>query len=57
MKRRNTAEGKKRPVKRTKITDNFFGSTLVYLKLLFLWVLVLAVDYHLEFRFEYLCRF
>jgi len=57
MKRRNAAEGKRRPVKRTKITDNFFGSTLVYVKLLLLWVLVLAADYLLEFRFEYLWPF
>merc|ERR1712055_1197654 len=57
MKRRNAAEGKRRPVKRTKITDNFFGSTLVYVKLLLLWALVLATDYLLEFRFEYLWPF
>ena len=29
-------------------------STLVYVKLLLLWALVLATDYLLEFRFEYL---
>jgi len=58
MKRRNAqAEGKRRPVKRTKLTDNIFGSTLVYVKLLLLWALVLATDYLLEFRFEYLWPF
>merc|ERR1719285_272693 len=58
MKRRNgQAEGKRRPVKRTKLTDNIFGSTLVYVKLLLLWALVLATDYLLEFRFEYLWPF
>jgi len=58
MKRRNAqAEGKRRPVKRTKLTDNIFGSTLVYVKLLMLWALVLATDYLLEFRFEYLWPF
>jgi len=57
MKRRNVADGKRRPVKRTKISDNFFGSTLVYAKLLLLWILVLAADYLLEFRFEYLWPF
>merc|ERR1719361_1207621 len=58
MKRRNgQAEGKRRPVKRTKLTDNIFGSTLVYVKLLLLWALVLAADYLLEFRFEYLWPF
>jgi hypothetical protein len=30
------------------------SSTLVYVKLLLLWALVLATDYLLEFRFEYL---
>lgn len=58
MKRRNAqTEGKRRPVKRTKLTDNIFGSTLVYVKLLLLWALVLATDYLLEFRFEYLWPF
>jgi len=57
MKRRNANEGKRRPVKRAKITDNFFGSSLVYAKLLMLWILVLAADYLLEFRFEYLWPF
>merc|ERR1719471_2684779 len=57
MKRRNANDGKRRPVKRTKISDNFFGSTLVYAKLLLLWILVLAADYLLEFRFEYLWPF
>merc|ERR1711936_1109357 len=57
MKRRNANDGKRRPVKRTKISDNFLGSTLVYVKLLFLWILVLAADYLLEFRFEYLWPF
>ena len=31
-----------------------YPSTLVYVKLLLLWALVLATDYLLEFRFEYL---
>merc|ERR1712156_293059 len=57
MKRRNANDGKRRPVKRTKISDNIFGSTLVYVKLLLLWILVLAADYLLEFRFEYLWPF
>lgn len=57
MKRRNATEGKRRPVKRTKISENFFGSTLVYVKLLLLWLVVLVADYFLEFRFEYLWPF
>lgn len=51
------ADAKRRPVKRTKISENFLGSTLVYIKLLLLWVLVLVADYLLEFRFEYLWPF
>eukprot|EP00088_Acartia_fossae_P035534 TRINITY_DN3664_c0_g2_i1.p1 TRINITY_DN3664_c0_g2~~TRINITY_DN3664_c0_g2_i1.p1 ORF type:complete len:790 (-),score=225.80 TRINITY_DN3664_c0_g2_i1:452-2821(-) len=59
MKRRNNAaqDGKRRPLKRNKISENFFGSTLVYVKLLLLWLVVLVADYFLEFRFEYLWPF
>jgi len=59
MKRRNALDGKtRRPVKRTsKISENFYGSTLVYVKLLLLWALVLLADHFLEFRFEYLWPF
>ena len=38
--------------KKISMTNNC--STLVYVKLLLLWALVLATDYLLEFRFEYL---
>jgi len=62
MKRRNVLDGKpRRPVKRpttsSKIGENFYGSSLVYVKLLILWALVLLADYFLEFRFEYLWPF
>lgn len=60
MKRRNALDGKpRRPVKRAaKIGENFYGSsTLVYIKLLLLWGLVLLADHFLEFRFEYLWPF
>jgi len=59
MKRRNNVatDGKRRPLKRNKISENFFGSTLVYIKLLLLWLVVLVADYFLEFRFEYLWPF
>lgn len=59
MKRRTAIDGKsRRPVKRTsKISENFYGSTLVYVKLLLLWALVLLADHFLEFRFEYLWPF
>ncbi|XP_040573999.1 macoilin-1 isoform X1 [Lepeophtheirus salmonis] len=59
MKRRSAADGKlaRRPLKRTKIAENFYGNSLVYIKLLLLWGLVLFADYFLEFRFEYLWPF
>lgn len=59
MKRRNVIDGKsRRPVSRkNKISENFYGSTLVYVKLLLLWALVLLADHFLEFRFEYLWPF
>jgi len=63
MKRRNVLDGKpRRPVKRpttsSKIGENFYGSSsLVYLKLLVLWGVVIVADYFLEFRFEYLWPF
>lgn len=61
MKRRtNTSTNdaiKRRPLKRNKISENLLGSTLVYVKLLLLWLVVLVADYFLEFRFEYLWPF
>lgn len=59
MKRRNLFDGKsRRPVKRpNKISENFYSSTLIYIKLLLLWALVLLADHFLEFRFEYLWPF
>eukprot|EP00096_Caligus_rogercresseyi_P016483 TRINITY_DN915_c0_g2_i1.p1 TRINITY_DN915_c0_g2~~TRINITY_DN915_c0_g2_i1.p1 ORF type:complete len:737 (-),score=175.85 TRINITY_DN915_c0_g2_i1:1572-3782(-) len=57
MKRRADGKIARRPLKRTKIAENFYGNSLVYLKLLFLWGLVLVADYFLEFRFEYLWPF
>ncbi len=35
----------------------FFLRSLVYAKLLLLWLIVLSADYFLEFRFEYLWPF
>ncbi|CAB0017546.1 unnamed protein product [Nesidiocoris tenuis] len=58
MKRRNGEIPKlRRPVKRSKITDGIYGSTLVYLKFFMLWALVLLADFLLEFRFEFLWPF
>lgn len=58
MKRRNAEIGKmRRPIKRNKITDGFYGSAILYLKFLILWVLVICADFILEFRFEFLWPF
>lgn len=58
MKRRNVDFGKmRRPLKRNKITEGFYGSTLLYLKFFILWVLVILADFILEFRFEFLWPF
>lgn len=58
MKRRNAEIGKmRRPVKKNKIAEGFYGSTLLYLKFLILWVLVILADFILEFRFEFLWPF
>lgn len=58
MKRRNGESGKlRRPMKRSKITDSFYGSTFLYLKFLVVWALVIMADFILEFRFEYLWPF
>ncbi|KAL3881423.1 hypothetical protein ACJMK2_027867 [Sinanodonta woodiana] len=58
MKRRNVECGKpRRPLKRSKISEGFYGSTFLYLKFLLVWALVLMADFILEFRFEYLWPF
>ncbi|XP_058805014.1 macoilin-1 isoform X2 [Phymastichus coffea] len=58
MKRRNAECGKlRRPLKRNKITDGIYGSTLLYLKFFLLWAMVILADFILEFRFEFLWPF
>ncbi|XP_056634273.1 macoilin [Diorhabda sublineata] len=58
MKRRNAEIAKmRRPLKKNKITEGFYGSTLLYLKFVILWVLVILADFILEFRFEFLWPF
>ncbi|CAB3379015.1 Hypothetical predicted protein [Cloeon dipterum] len=58
MKRRNAECGKlRRPLKRNKITEGMYGSTLLYVKFLALWLLVILADFILEFRFEFLWPF
>ncbi|XP_011691855.1 PREDICTED: macoilin-1 isoform X1 [Wasmannia auropunctata] len=58
MKRRNVECGKlRRPLKRNKLTEGIYGSTLLYLKFLLLWIMVILADFILEFRFEFLWPF
>ncbi|CAB0030960.1 unnamed protein product [Trichogramma brassicae] len=58
MKRRAAECGKlRRPPKRNKITDGIYGSSILYLRFLVLWAMVLAADFLLEFRFEFLWPF
>ncbi|XP_029668925.1 macoilin-1 isoform X3 [Formica exsecta] len=58
MKRRNVECGKlRRPLKRNKLTEGIYGSTLLYLKFLLLWAMVILADFILEFRFEFLWPF
>ncbi|XP_044017258.1 macoilin-1-like isoform X2 [Aphidius gifuensis] len=58
MKRRNAECGKlRRPLKRNKITEGIYGGTILYLKFLLLWAMVILADFILEFRFEFLWPF
>ncbi|XP_070170773.1 macoilin-1 isoform X2 [Polyergus mexicanus] len=58
MKRRNVECGKlRRPLKRNKLTEGIYGSFLLYLKFVLLWVMVILADFILEFRFEFLWPF
>ncbi|XP_077263891.1 macoilin-1 isoform X2 [Temnothorax americanus] len=58
MKRRNVECGKlRRPLKRNKLTEGIYGSTLLYLKFFLLWAMVILADFILEFRFEFLWPF
>ncbi|XP_068144549.1 macoilin-2 isoform X1 [Drosophila tropicalis] len=59
MKRRNADYGKlRRPMKRNKITEGMYGSTTVlYMKFLILWAIVMVADFMFMFRFEFLWPF
>ncbi|XP_063916196.1 macoilin isoform X2 [Zophobas morio] len=58
MKRRNYEIGKmRRPMKRNKITEGIYGSTILYLRFLVVWAMVILADFILEFRFEFLWPF
>ncbi|XP_067626671.1 macoilin-2 isoform X2 [Eurosta solidaginis] len=59
MKRRNADCGKlRRPIKRNKITEGMYGSaTVLYMKFLVLWAIVITADFMFMFRFEFLWPF
>jgi len=55
MKRRTADAAKlRRPLKRSRITDSVNGSRLLYLRFFILWLLIITMDFMLEFRFEFL---
>ncbi|XP_057306990.1 macoilin-1-like [Hydractinia symbiolongicarpus] len=58
MKRRTIDPSKlRRPVKRSRITDSVNGSWFLYLRFFIVWLLIITVDFLLEFRFEFLWPF
>ncbi|CAK9295727.1 unnamed protein product [Gordionus sp. m RMFG-2023] len=58
MKRKNFDYPKlRRSSRRTKINENIYGSTFIYIKFFLIWAVVLLADFILEFRFEYLWPF
>lgn len=59
MKRRNADCGKiRRPIKRNKIAEGMYGSTtILYMKFLILWAIVITADFMFMFRFEFLWPF
>lgn len=58
MKRRTVDASKlRRPIRRSRITDSVHGSWLLYLRFFIVWLLVITMDFLLEFRFEFLWPF
>lgn len=59
MKQRRTIDASKlrRPVKKSRITDSVNGSWLLYARFFAVWLLVVTMDFILEFRFEFLWPF
>ncbi|XP_066930416.1 macoilin-like [Clytia hemisphaerica] len=58
MKRRTIDASKlRRPTKRSRITDSVNGSWLLYLRFFVVWLLIITVDFALEFRIEFLWPF
>ncbi|CAF1404962.1 unnamed protein product [Adineta steineri] len=59
MKRRTNFDSIKirKSIRRSRLTEGIYGSALMYLKFIFIWGIIMAADYLLEFRFEYLWPF
>lgn len=59
MKRRTNFDSIKirKSIRRSRLTEGFYGSALMYLKFICIWGVIMAADYLLEFRFEYLWPF
>jgi len=59
MKRRTNFDSVKirKSIRRSRLTEGIYGSALMYLKFIFIWGIIMAADYLLEFRFEFLWPF
>ncbi|CAF3726199.1 unnamed protein product [Adineta steineri] len=59
MKRRTNFDSVKvrKSTRRPRLTDSIYGSALMYLKFICIWGVIMAADFLLEFRFEFLWPF
>jgi hypothetical protein len=59
MKRRTNFESVKvrKSIRRSRLTEGIYGSALMYLKFICIWGIIMAADFLLEFRFEFLWPF
>ncbi|CAF3708603.1 unnamed protein product [Rotaria socialis] len=59
MKRRTNLDSIKirKSIRRSRLTEGIYGSALIYLKFICIWGIIMAADYLLEFRFEFLWPF
>jgi len=59
MKRRTNFDSVKirKSIRRSRLTEGIYGSALMYLKFICIWGIIMAADYLLEFRFEFLWPF
>ncbi|UJR38171.1 hypothetical protein I4U23_030847 [Adineta vaga] len=59
MKRRSNFDSVKvrKSTRRSRLTDGIYGSAFMYLKFICIWGIIMAADFLLEFRFEFLWPF